>query len=374
MKVAIVHDWLVTFAGAEKVLAELIKIWPDSDLYSVIDFLSGTDRDKLGGKTAKTTFIQRLPQARKRYQMYLPLMPFAIEQLDLSGYDLIISSSHAVAKGVITGPDQLHICYCHSPIRYAWDMQAQYLAEASLDKGVKSYLARLILHKIRNWDARTANNVEFFVSNSDYIGRRIKKIYKRDSVTIYPNVEVDKFPMVPKKEEFYLTASRMVPYKKMDLIVKAFSGMPDKRLVVIGDGPQFDKIKSVAAGNIQILGYQSFEVLKDYMQRAKAFVFAAEEDFGIIPVEAQACGTPVIAYARGGALETIINGKTGLFFHEQEEFSLQAAVRDFEQSFVFDPVLIRRNAERFSTEVFSLKLKKFVDEKYKEYFHYKVSL
>lgn len=373
MKVAIVHDWLVTFAGAEKVLAELIKIWPDADLYSVIDFLSPTDRDKLGGKTAKTTFIQRLPQARKRYQMYLPLMPLAIEQLDLAGYDLIISSSHAVAKGVITGPDQLHICYCHSPIRYAWDMQAQYLTEANLDKGVKSFLARCILHKIRNWDARTANNVEYFVSNSDYIARRIKKVYKRDAVTIYPNVEVNEFPMLPKKEDFYLTASRMVPYKKMDLIVKAFSGMPDKKLVVIGDGPQFDKINSVATGNIQILGYQSFDVLRDYMQRAKAFVFAAEEDFGIIPVEAQACGTPVIAYARGGALETVINGKTGIFFHEQEEFSLQSAIRDFEENFVFDPVLIRRNAERFSTEVFSFKFKKFVDEKYKEYFHYKYS-
>jgi glycosyltransferase involved in cell wall biosynthesis len=367
MKVAIVHDWLVTFAGAEKVLAELLEIWPQAELFSVVDFLSDEDREKLKGKFAKTTFIQKLPKAKSHYQVYLPLMPIAIEQLDLKAFDIVISSSHAVAKGVIVGPDQLHVCYCHSPIRYAWDMQSQYLEESGLNKGLKGIFARILLHRIRNWDSRTAHGVDFFVSNSNYIGRRIKKVYRRDSTTVYPNVAVEEFELVHCKEDFYLTASRMVPYKKMDLIVRAFAGMPDKKLVVIGDGPQFSKVKREAAPNIEILGYQSFDVLKDYLQRAKAFVFAAEEDFGIIPVEAQACGTPVIAYAKGGALETVVEGKTGVLFHEQDEHSIRRAVREFENSFLTDPVAIRAHAESFSSEVFRSTMQEFVDQKYKEF-------
>lgn len=370
MKIAVVHDWLVTFAGAEKVLAEILNIWPEAELFSVIDFLSQEDRKKIGGKVATTTFVQRLPKAKTRYQMYLPLMTIAIEQLDLSGYDLIISSSHAVAKGVIVGPDQLHICYCHSPIRYAWDMQSQYLTESGLDKGLKGAIARGLLFNMRNWDSRTANGVDYFVSNSDYIGRRIKKVYRRESTTIYPNVEVEDFPLVEGKEDFYLTASRMVPYKKMDLIVRAFAGMPDKKLIVIGDGPQFAKVQREATANIQVLGYQPFGVLKDHMQRAKAFVFAAEEDFGIIPVEAQACGTPVIAYAKGGALETVIDGRTGVFFREQNEASIQKAVQSFEENFVANPALIRAHAESFSSDVFRSRLREFVDEKCKEFFSF----
>lgn len=371
MKVAIVHDWLVTYAGAERVLAEIISIWPGAELFAVIDFLSDKDRAALHGKYAKTTFIQGLPKAAKKYQTYLPLMPMAIEQLDLSGFDLIISSSHAVAKGVITGPDQLHVCYCHSPIRYAWDMQGQYLAEAGMDKGVKSWVARYLLFKVRGWDSRTANGVDHFVSNSDYIARRIKKVYRRSADTIYPNVAVEDFPLRREKEDFYLTASRMVPYKKIDLIVRAFSKMPDKKLVVIGDGPQFEKVKQAAAPNILIMGYQPFEVLRDHMQRAKAFVFAAEEDFGIIPVEAQACGTPVIAFSKGGALETVVDGKTGVFFHEQTEMSIQAAVGRFEQEFQFDPDAIRLHACSFSTERFKAQFRSFVEQKSEEFFQFR---
>lgn len=368
MKIAVVHDWLVTFAGAEKVLAEMLNIWPEAELFSVIDFLSEEDRKKIGGKRSITTFIQSLPKAKTRYHMYLPLMPLAIEQLDLSRFDIVISSSHAVAKGVIVGPDQLHICYCHSPIRYAWDMQSQYLAEANMEKGIRSWIARGLLFQIRNWDSRTANGVDHFVSNSDYIGRRIKKVYRRDATTIYPNVEVEAFSMSESREDFYLTASRMVPYKKMDLIVRAFAGMPDKKLVVIGDGPQFAKVKREATSNIEVLGYQPFNVLKDYMQRARAFVFAAEEDFGIIPVEAQACGTPVIAYGKGGALETVVNGRTGVFFNEQNEYSIQQAVQAFEETFFTDPVAIRAHAERFSSEVFRSSLRDFVQQKYVDFF------
>ena len=364
MKVAIVHDWLVTIAGAEKVLAEIISLYPGSDLFSVVDFLNDNERKSIKGKVAKTTFIQKLPFAKKRYRNYLPLMPLAIEQLDLSGYDLVISSSYAVAKGVITGADQLHICYCHSPIRYAWEMQNQYLEEAGLSRGIKSLLARYMLYKVRSWDYRTANGVDYFISNSDYIGRRIRKVYRRESTTIYPNVDIDQFTLVEDKEDFYLTASRMVPYKKIDLIVRAFSKIPDKKLVVIGDGPQFQKIKSFAGANVKLLGYQSFEVLRDHMQKAKAFIFAAEEDFGIVPVEAQACGTPVIAYGKGGARETVIDGLTGILFDEQTEASICNAVSSFERTGQFDPCIVRKNAENFSTSKFISGFKSFVDSKY----------
>ncbi|MBF8748658.1 glycosyltransferase family 4 protein [Pseudomonas monteilii] len=370
MRVAIVHDWLVTFAGAEKVLAELFEIWPDAELFSVIDFLSDEDRLKIKGKVATTTFIQKLPKAKDKYKIYLPLMPIAIEQLDLRGFDLVLSSSHAVAKGVIVGPDQLHICYCHSPIRYAWDMQSQYLSESGLATGLKGLIARRLLFNVRNWDSRSASGVDYFISNSNYIGRRIDKVYRRCSTTIYPNVAVEEFSVVEDKDDFYLTASRMVPYKKMDLIVRAFAGMPDKRLVVIGDGPQFSKVLRDATPNVQVLGYQPFEVLKDHMQRAKAFVFAAEEDFGIIPVEAQACGTPVVAYARGGALETVIDGHTGVFFKEQNEESIQEAIKRFEETFVAHPVQIRAHAEGFSTTVFRARLTEFVEEKLKDFFSF----
>lgn len=367
MRVAIVHDWLVTIAGAEKVLSEIIKIYPNADLFAVVDFLSDHQRNFISGKKATTSFIQKLPKAKTKYRNYLPLMPLAIEQFDLSNYNLIISSSHAVAKGVITGPNQLHICYCHSPIRYAWDMQHQYLKESNLEHGVKGWLARYILHKIRSWDYRTANGVDHFISNSDYIARRIWKVYRREAETIYPNVAVEDFTQTHSKDDFYLTASRMVPYKKIDLIVKAFSMMPKKRLVVIGDGPQFEKIKSFATSNIQLMGYQDFSVLRDHLQRAKAFVFAAEEDFGIVPVEAQACGTPVIAFGKGGALETVVDGETGIFFHEQSVEAICSAVVDFENSNLLDSKLIRTHAESFSTENFKEKFNNFIQEKYTEF-------
>ena len=370
-RIAIIHDWLTTYAGAERVLEQLLKLYPSAELFSICDFVPEAQRGFLGERKPNTTFIQKLPWAAKNYRNYLPLMPLAIEQLDLSKFDIVISSSHAVAKGVLVGPDQLHICYCHSPIRYAWDMQSQYLAEADMHKGLKGWIARYLLYKTRNWDSRSANGVDYFVSNSDYIGRRIEKVYRRHSTTIYPNVAVQDFPVQEVKDDFYLTASRMVPYKKMDLIVRAFAGMPDKKLIVIGDGPQFEKVKQAATPNITILGYQPFNVLRDHMQRAKAFVFAAEEDFGIIPVEAQACGTPVIAFGKGGALETVIEGKTGILFHEQTEQAIQGAVRKFESEFIFAPLNIRQHAESFSTERFNAQFKAFVEEKSANFFQFR---
>ncbi|WP_103113694.1 glycosyltransferase family 4 protein, partial [Klebsiella pneumoniae] len=315
---------------SEKVVAEFIDLFPDAKVYGVVDFLSEDDKKKFKNKKIITTFIQKLPKAKKKYQQYLPLMPLAIEQLDLSSHDIILSSSHAVAKGVLTGPDQLHISYVHSPIRYAWDLQHQYLRESGLNRGIKGLFAKWILHKIRLWDTRTANGVDFFIANSKFISRRIKKVYGREADVIYPPVDVERFKLKREKQDFYLTASRLVPYKRIDLIVEAFSKMPEKKLVVIGDGPEMSKIRKIAGANIEILGFQPNDVMEEYMMDAKAFVFAAEEDFGITPVEAQACGTPVIAFGKGGVLETIKNlgqeEPTGLFFYEQNIDSLISAI------------------------------------------------
>ncbi|WP_233869975.1 glycosyltransferase family 4 protein [Paraburkholderia adhaesiva] len=354
-RVAIVHDWLVTYAGAERVLEQIIDCFPEADLFAVVDFVDDKDRAFLRGKKVTTSFIQKLPFARKKYRAWLPLMPLAIEQLDVSAYDVVISSSHAVAKGVLTGPDQFHLSYVHSPIRYAWDLQHQYLQESQLTHGPKSAMARLILHYIRNWDVRTANSVDQFVANSQFIARRIHKVYQREAAVVYPPVAIDAFELAMQKEDFYLTASRLVPYKKIDLIVEAFARMPERKLVVIGDGPDMDKIRAKATPNVEIMGYQPFAVLHDRMRRARAFVFAAEEDFGISVVEAQACGTPVIAYGKGGALETVrdTSRPTGLFFAEQSAEAIIAAVNTFER----DPGRIRAedcrvNAERFSAAHF----------------------
>lgn len=368
MKIAIVHDWLVTYAGAERVLEQMLKVFPEADLYSMVDFLPENSRQFIQNKPVTTSFIQKLPKAKTHYRQYLPLMPLAVEQLDLSRYDLILSSSHAVAKGVLTGPDQIHISYVHSPIRYAWDLQHQYLRESGLDHGLKGWIAKLILHYIRLWDYRTSHGVDCFIANSNFIAQRIWRVYRREAKVIYPPVETGAFELEENKEDFYLTASRMVPYKKIDLIVEAFSAMPDRKLVVIGDGPDFAKIRAKAGPNIQLLGYQPFEVLRSHMQRARAFVFAAEEDFGIIPVEAQSCGTPVIAYGRGGGLETIRGADdpepTGIFFSEQTVAALCQAVETFEQEVEvrIAPQVCRQNALRFSPESFRKAYEEFVLE------------
>ncbi|MBT2730136.1 glycosyltransferase family 4 protein [Bacillus sp. ISL-75] len=370
MKIAIIHDWLITYAGAEKVLEQMLEVYPEADLFSVVDFIQNDERKFIKNKTVKTTFIQKLPFAKKKYRSYLPLMPLAIEQLDLSSYEIIISSSHAVAKGVITGPDQLHISYVHSPIRYAWDLQHQYLKEANLENGIKGIAVKFLLHKIRNWDYRTSNGVDIFLSNSSFISRRIWKVYRREAKVVYPPVDVSSFTIKKDKSNFYMTASRMVPYKKIDIIVDAFSKMPDKELIVIGDGPDFNKIKQKAGKNVKLLGYQSFDILKEHMQNAIAFIFAAEEDFGITPVEAQACGTPVIAYGKGGALETVegidsSNEPTGLHFYEQSADSIVSAVHKFEDNIhLFSAENCRRNALKFSEVLFRDKLREIVETEY----------
>ncbi|WP_193108690.1 glycosyltransferase family 4 protein [Klebsiella aerogenes] len=372
INIGIVADWLVTYAGSEKVIKEFIDVFPSSELYSVVDFLSDSNRELFSGKKAKTTFIQKMPFAKSKYQKYLPLMPLAIEQLDMSGHDVILSSSHAVAKVILTGPDQLHISYVHSPIRYAWDLQHQYLRESGLSEGLKGFIAKYLLHKIRIWDYRTANGVDHFIANSKFISRRIHKVYGRSSDVIYPPVDVNNFTLNENKDNYYFTASRLVPYKRIDLIVDAFNEMPEKKLVVVGDGSEMDKIKSKAKGNIEILGYQPNNIMQKHMQNAKAFVFAAEEDFGITPVEAQACGTPVIAFGKGGVLETIIpegnQNPTGVFFDKQEPGSIIESVNKFESmQDLFEPTECRRNAEKFSEERFRTEINTYIRDKWTKF-------
>jgi glycosyltransferase involved in cell wall biosynthesis len=370
LKTAIVHDWFAGYAGSERVVESLVNIFPDADIFSLFNFLNDEEkRIVLKNKKVKTSFIQKLPGARKNHRKYLMFFPYAIERFDLSNYDLIVSSSHAVAKGVLNGPQQLHICYCHTPIRYAWDLRDQYLTEANLTSGIKGFLAKSILNYIRKWDAGSTDRVDFFIANSNYISNRIKKNYQRESEVIYPPVDVALFKCRKEKEDYYFTASRMVPYKKIDLIVEAFSYLPNEKLIVAGDGPDYSKIRSKAKENIEFIGYQKSESLADYMQKAKAFVFAAEEDFGITVVEALSCGTPVIAFGKGGAVETVKPNLNGILFLEQTVESLISGINEFENNFQnFDPAEISKDAQKFDRKEFEKKIKDFVNNKCIEFF------
>jgi glycosyltransferase involved in cell wall biosynthesis len=373
MKLALIHEWFSTLAGSEKVVEQVCSIYPQADLFAVYaDPVVVNRTDYLCGRRLQTSFIQELPRAARSFRSYLLLMPLAIEQFDVSSYDVVFSSSHAVAKGVLTGPDQLHISYVHSPIRYAWDLQHQYLRETGLDHGLKGWIAKSMLHAMRIWDYRTAAGVDHFLANSQFIARRIRKVYGRHADVIYPPVDVDAFPMGSQRESFYLAASRFVPYKKMDLIVEAFSSTPERRLIVVGDGPEFARAKAKAGPNVELLGYQSHAVLADLMRRARAFVFAAEEDFGITPIEAQAAGAPVIAFGKGGALETIRGigsaNPTGVFFPRQDVASLLEALDTFEsRRDEFSPEACHENALRFSTHRFRDELKRYVEQRQSEF-------
>lgn len=369
MKVAIIQEWLVTVGGSDKVVKAIFDVFPEADIFTLVANKNVCDELGIPWERVHTSFIQKLPKSTTSHRGYLPLFPFAIEQFDLRGYDVVISSSHCVAKGVLTKEDQLHICYCHSPIRYGWDMYQEYLEEAHLLKGLKSWMVRYMLHRIRKWDMLSSFRVDYFISNSDYIGRRINKTYRRDSVTIHPPIDITRFESCEDKQDFYLTSSRLVSYKKIDVVIEAFNQMPDKRLVVIGGGPNLGAYKKMAGPNIKVMGYQPFDVLRDRMQHAKAFIFAADEDFGMIPIEAQACGTPVIAYGHGGSLETVCDGKTGLFFTQQTPAAIMEAVMRFEASgeAPYDSKDCRIWAEKFSDERFKKEIKEFIEMKYQEF-------
>lgn len=366
--VGLVHDWLPVYAGAERVLEQMINVYPESSLYSLIDFIADEDREFLQGKSVETSFLQSLPFAESAYRYYLPLAPIAIEQFDLTDHDVVVSSSYAVAKGVLTRADQLHVSYVHSPIRYAWDLYHDSLNGSGRLQGLRGLVARLVLHYMRLYDVSTARRVDVFLANSRHVAQRIWKTYRRPAHIIYPPVEVDRFTMTPDKEDYYLAMSRLVPYKRMDLIVEAFTEMPDKELIVIGDGPEYKTLKKKAGPNVSMLGYQPDEAVEHYMERARAFVFAAEEDFGIVPVEAQACGTPVIAYGCGGVTETVQPGVTGVFFRQQEASHLQNAVAEFERiEPQLNPEEIRAHAEQFAPPVFRKAFSEFITAAYEDF-------
>jgi glycosyltransferase involved in cell wall biosynthesis len=358
-KMALVHDWLVGFAGGEKVLSSIYSIYP-AKIYTLV-----ASKEKQKGRVweredIETSFLQKIPFSTKLYRNFLPLFPLAIEQFDLSSYDVIISSSHAVAKGVLTHSQQLHICYCHSPMRYAWDLYHFHMEHV---KGLKKMLARMTLHYLRNWDMSSSQRVDAFIANSHNVAKRIQKIYGRESTVIYPPVSTDTFSIAKTKEDYYVAFSRLVPYKKIDLIAQAFAQMPDKKLLIIGDGPEMSRIKKISGKNIEILGYLPDASVRELLSKAKAFVFAAEEDFGIVMVEALAAGVPVIAYGKGSSQEIVKKGETGEFFEEQTIASLCNAIERFEEKQErYDPVTIKKSAERFSERRFASEFKDFIEK------------
>jgi glycosyltransferase involved in cell wall biosynthesis len=368
MKIAFIHEWLTTYGGSEQVLEAMLELWPQAPVYTLVADPGGQCRHIIENREVHTSFIAKLPNAKKWYRNYLPFMPLAVEQFDLRDYDIVISCSHAVAHGVLTTPEQLHINYICIPIRYAWHLYFQYLEESGLNKGIKGWLARIGLHYLRVWDTSTINRVDQYIAISKWVAKNVAHTYRSPSHVIYPPVNINDFELCERKENFYLAASRLVPYKKMDIIVDSFKHLPNSKLVVIGDGPEFEKIKANAPQNVDFLGYQPFEKLKEKMQKSKAFIFAAEEDFGIVPIEAQACGTPVIAYGKGGALETVIEGETGIFFKEQTAKSLKEAIEKFEGlDTAWNSQKIRENAERFSKERFQREFQQFVQKSWKNF-------
>jgi glycosyltransferase involved in cell wall biosynthesis len=364
LRVAVVHDWLVTFGGAERVLQQILRLFPRADLFALCDFLDDRERAHIFGHKARTSFIQRLPLAKRKYRSYLPLMPMAAESFDLSGYDLIISSSHAVARGVITNSDQTHIAYINNTMIYAWDMRHHYLRSGGLLRGPGGLAARLIMHYIRTWDGASAPRVDHYIANSEYMARRIEKLYRRPSTVIYPPVDVNKFELYPDKEDYYIAVSRLVPFKRIDLVVDAFRRMPDRRLIILGDGPDMKRLRRAAGSNITFLGFSNPNTVREYVKQARAFLFPSEEPFGIAAVEAQACGTPVIAYNRGASCEIVADGETGIFFDRQHPDSLIEAIDRFERiRDCFDPARIRESALRFSVDAFRSQFAAYIEDR-----------
>ena len=383
MRVAIVHDWLVVWAGAERVLGEILGLYPEADLYVLFDRLPASQRTLLPKDPAGQSFLGRLPGIENIYRNLLPLMPLAIESLNLSGYDLILSSSHAVAKGVRTSPEQVHLCYCHTPPRYLWDMTEAYFSR-DLKGRLRRLAASVFLPSLRRWDRRAGTRPDAFMANSRYVARRIESVYGRSSTVVPPPVEIDRFtPKSSPGGEYFVTMGRLVPYKNVDWIVEAFRGSPHK-LVVVGDGPGRGRIEALVQGqrNIQWIPWLSDSQWGEILGKARAFVFMAEEDFGIAPVEAQAAGVPVIALGRGGALETVVGKGTlpekeggapgwesisGLFFFDPTPLSLKTALEAFvAEEERFRPEAARRSAERFGAALFRTRYRDFVSGAWKE--------
>lgn len=367
MKIAIVHDWLTGMRGGEKVLEVLCELFPEAVLHTLIH-IKGCVSPTIEKMKIKTSFLQNLPFVAKRYRYYLPFMPQAIESFDMSEYNLIISVSHCVAKGIIPSSKAVHICYCNTPVRYAWEMYDQYFNNRQTGLFTRM-VAPTVTKKLRDWDFKTCKRVNYFVANSNNVGSRIKRYYQREFDVIYPPVDIDFYKVIKSDKQnnnYYLIISAFAPYKKIDIAIKAFNilGYP---LKIIGTGQEEKKLKSIAKSNIEFLGWESYESLRKYYSNCKAFIFPGEEDFGITPVEAQACGKPVIAYGKGGVLETVIPDVTGIFFQEQTPESLIEAVKKFE-TMKFDGNKIRENTIRFNYQRFKTEINKYIQNKTKHFF------
>lgn len=376
MRIAIAHDWLVTLGGSELVLRELLRIFPGATVFTLIDKMPEPDRSFVGVEQTRTSFLNRVPGVASTYRRLLPLFPAAVSSLDLGSFDVVISNSHAVAKGVRTRPHQLHVCYCLSPMRYAWDLRGQYLRESGLADGFRGFAANRLLDRLQRWDRATTARVDSFATLSHYIADRITRAYGRRAAVIHPPVDVDYFALDqsrrPGSGDYYFTMSRFVPYKRIDLIARAFAHLPDRRLVIAGTGPDVEKVRAAAGPNVELVGRVERDEARALLGGARAFVFAAEEDFGIAPVEAQARGVPVIAYSRGGTLETVRglndDAPTGVFFDEQSDLAIAHAVRDFERNaHRIEPTACRANAERFSEHVFRNEFSAFVEREWQSF-------
>ena len=370
MKVSLIHDWLRVNAGSEKVVKELITLCKEYNLevYTLFNTLSLQDqKDILQGIPCHTTWLQCLPGLNRWYKYFLPLYPYFIERLPIPKSDLVISSSHAVAKGAKIPEGSLHVCYCHTPMRYAWYLYDDYILQLS---ATKQFLLRLFLPYIKKWDLESARHVDFFIANSKHIQSQIKQIYNRDSVVIYPPVQTQKFKLNNNpRQDFYLAVGRFVNYKRMDIIINTFKKMPNKKLVMIGDGYDAKTMRNLIEGcdNIVWLGYQHDDELLLYMQNAKACLFAAKEDFGIMCVEVQCTGTPVLALDYGGYRETVLEGKTGYFFKDQTEESVLEVVQKFEINPITNHVEIHNHAQQFSDARFRAEMMAFIHEKVKQH-------
>jgi glycosyltransferase involved in cell wall biosynthesis len=368
MKTVLVHDWLYSISGAEKVLECIYRLFP-SKVYTLIKNTKNLKNFSIPHEEIVASFIQKLPFGKTKYPYYFPLFPYAIESFNITEANVILSSSSCIAKNILTHSHQLHICYCHTPMRYLWDLYFDYLKLHHLDKGLRGIFTKWVFHKMRNWDLLHAIRVDHYIANSQHVAKRIEKLYQKKAEVIYPPVDCQYFALSRKtKRDFYVTAARLVPYKKVDVIIQAFSFLTDKQLIVIGGGPELEKLKAIATKNVEFTGYIPKEKLRQYFHEAKAFIYMAYEDFGIFPVEAQAAGLPVIAYGRGGVFETILENRTGIFFKEQTVKSLVEAIQIFEKAEEsFDEHSIQRQAQTFSEENFNKKFKDYVNKKYQAF-------
>ncbi|MFT8316336.1 MAG: glycosyltransferase family 4 protein [Clostridium sp.] len=363
MKVALVHDWLTNMGGAERVVINFKEIYKDSPIYTTLYNPEKLD-DELKNTDVRTSFLQNEKNLKKGHQSLLPFMPMAFESFDLNEYDVVLSSSSSCAKGVVTNPNSMHVCYCHTPMRYSWEFYYEYANNWDMKK-IKKNMLKYFINYIRVWDNVSSNRVDYFIANSQNVARRIWKHYRRESVVIHPPVRCKLFNISDIDEDYFLILSRLVPYKKVDLAVKAFNelGLP---LVVIGDGVERQKLESMAKDNIKFLGRQPDSVIKEYYSKCRAFLFPGDEDFGITPLEAQASGRPVIAFGKGGALETVVENESGVFFEKQTVESLKYAVKKFE-NIKFDKQIIRKHAEEFDEDIFKQKINNFINNKYEEF-------